>query len=186
MSTSAQLSLAQYDRMIAGGVFEPRDGRRLEFIHGEIREMTPIGSEHEVAVDWLTEWSFRSLPVDSVWVRVQNSIGLPELDSAPEPDIAWVARRDYSQGRPEADDVLLVIEVADSSLDYDRGTKADLYSSAGIADYWVVNIPERTVEVRRDPGPTHYRSLQTYRGDEELCPLAAPSAVLRPALLWAR
>ena len=136
MSTIAHLSLAEYDRMIERGVFDQGKRRRLEFIRGEIRDMTPIGSMHEVVVDRLNEWSMRNLPEGKVWVRVQNSIGLPSLESAPEPDIAWVARRDYSHGRPTAEDVLLIVEVAESSLAYDCGEKAELYAQAGIADLY--------------------------------------------------
>jgi len=184
MSTIAHLSLAEYDRMVAAGVFDHGRRRRLEFIHGEIREMTPIGSEHEEAVDRLTEWSIRSLAAAKVRVRVQNSIGLPELESAPEPDIAWVVRRDYSRARPTAADVLLVIEVAESSLRYDSGEKADLYAAAGIADYWIVDLVDRRVEVRRSPAAEGYRSQKTYTGDEEIRPLAAPELVFQPSMLW--
>ena len=184
MSTIARLTLDQYDQMIRCGVFDRGPRQRLEFIRGEIREMTPIGSEHEVIVDWLTEWSLENLPKKKAWVRVQNSIGLPELDSAPEPDLAWVVRRDYSRGRPTAADVLLVIEVAESSLSYDRGEKADLYAEAGIADYWVVNVPARTIEVRRDPEGGRYRTLRTVADNDELRPLREPHLILRPAMLW--
>ena len=184
MSTIAHLSLAEYDRMVAAGVVDRGQRRRLEFIRGEIREMTPIGSEHEEAVDRLTEWSFRSLPTAKVRVRVQNSIGLPGLESAPEPDIAWVVRRDYSRARPTAADVLLVIEVAESSLEYDCGEKADLYAAAGITDYWVVNLVDRRIEVRRDPAPGGYRGQKAYAGGDEIRPLAAPEIALRPSLLW--
>ena len=88
MSTLARLTLAQYDCMIERGVFEEDDRRRLEFIRGEIREMNPIGSLHEEVVDRLAEWSQESVPKAQVRVRVQNLIGLPELESAPQPDIA--------------------------------------------------------------------------------------------------
>lgn len=88
MSTIAHLSLAEYGRMIAAGVFDQGRRRRLEFVYGEIREMNPIGSLHEVVVDRLNEWSIRNLPKDKAWVRVQNSIGLPSLESAPEPGLA--------------------------------------------------------------------------------------------------
>jgi Uma2 family endonuclease len=184
MSTITQLTLAEYDRMIACGVFEPREGRRLEFIQGAIRQMMPVGALHEVVVDRLNEWSIRTIPTGEVWVRVQNSIGLPQLRSAPEPDICWVVRRDYSRSRPSAQDVLLVIEVADSSLAYDRGEKAELYAAAGIREYWVVNLIERLIEVYRDLGPQGYRQVRTYRDDEELRPLAFPQVVLRPGNLW--
>ena len=184
MSTIAQLSLAEYDRMIERGVFDHGKRRRLELIHGEIRDMTPIGSLHEEVVDRLNEWSITNLSQGDARVRVQNSIGLPSLQSAPEPDIAWVARRDYSRGRPAAEDVLLVVEVAETSLEYDTGEKADLYAAAGIADYWVVNLADRSIEVRRDPGAGRYRTMQTYSGDDEVQPLAVPQIALRPSMLW--
>jgi Uma2 family endonuclease len=184
VSTIAHLTFAEYDRMVQCGVFDHGRRRRLEFIRGEIREMTPIGSRHEEVVDRLARWSFKSLPEHRGRVRVQNSIGLPELTSAPEPDVAWVAERVYWRGRPTAGDVLLVIEVAERSLEYDRGEKADLYAEARIADYWIVNISERSVEVRRDPQGGRYQSIETYRGDEEIRPLAMPECVLRPAMLW--
>jgi len=172
--------------MIERGVLDEGKQRRLEFIRGEIREMTRIGPLHEVVVDRLNEWSIRSLPEGKVWVRVQNSIGLPELESAPEPDLAWVARCDYSQGRPTAEDILLVIEVAESSLACDCGEKADLYAEAGIADYWVINLPKGSVEVRRDPASGHYGDPTTYTGDGEVRLLAMPELALRPSTLWDR
>jgi Uma2 family endonuclease len=184
VSTIAHLSLAEYDRMIEAGVFDQRRTRRLEFILGEIREMNPIGSRHEVTVDRLAEWSHESLSSRQAWVRVQNSITLPSVESAPEPDIVWCARRDYSQSRPTADDVLLVIEVAETSLAFDRGEKADLYAAAGIADYWIVNLVDRAIEVRRTPEQGRYREVRTFAGNDAARPLAAPEATLRPAMLW--
>jgi len=184
MSTTAHLTLAEYDRMIECGVFDHGQRRRLEFIRGEIREMPPIGSEHEEALDRLMAWSVRNVHEERVRVRVQESIGLPELESAPQPDLAWVVQRNYSRGRPTAADVLMIVEIAESSLAYDRGEKADLYAQAGIADYWVVNIPDRTIEVRRDPEGGHYHASRTYSGQDELRPLREPGVVLRPAQLW--
>ena len=184
MSTIARLSLAQYDRMIACGIFDSRQRQRLEFIRGEIREMNPIGPTHEEVVDRLTEWSIQTVIGRKVRVRVQNSIGLPECESAPEPDLVWVRKRDYSRGRPAAKDVLLVIEVAESSLEYDCGEKADLYAAAGIRDYWVVNLPERVIQLRRDPGEGGYRTVERYSGDDEVRPPAMPDVVLRPSMLW--
>ena len=184
MSTIAHLTPAQYDRMITAGVFDLRERQRLEFIHGEIRQMNPIGSRHEVIVDRLTEWSFVDVPKGKVRVRIQNSIGLPALDSAPEPDLAWVVRRDYSRGRPVAEDILLVVEVAESSLALDTGEKADLYAAAGIADYWVVDVAAERIEVRRGPAAGRYQSLTSFAGDEELRPLSIAEVSLRPASLW--
>ncbi len=184
MSVLAQLTLEQYDRMIEGGVFDPSRRWRLELIRGEIREMNPIGSLHEEAVERLTAWSYSIAAAGKIRVRVQDSVGIPNLASAPEPDVAWVVERDYSRGRPTPPDVLLIIEVAESSLKYDCGEKAELYAEAGIADYWVVNLPERLIEVRRDPAAGRYRSLQTYQDQQEVRPLALPEVALHPAALW--
>lgn len=185
MTTMTHLTLADYDRMIAAGTFEPRERHRLELIRGELLTMSPIGSEHEVVVDRLAEWSIRNVPQGIVWVRVQNSIELPALDSAPEPDLAWVARRDYSQARPAAEDVLLVIEVAESSLRFDLGEKAAMYAEAGIADYWVVNLRDRSVVVHRNPVDGRYDDVQTYAADAGVvCPLRMPEVAFRLAILW--
>ena len=175
MSTTAKVTLAEYDAIVLRGDLEDR---RVELVRGEIREMSPIGAAHERAVDILTEWIFEVLPKRKVWIRVQNSVGLPGLESVPEPDIGWVARRDYSKARPVTDDVLLVIEVAHSSLKYDLGAKAQLYAEAGIGDYWVVNLIDRCVEVFRDPTPEGYRHRERFSPGQSVQPLAFPEARL--------
>jgi Uma2 family endonuclease len=182
MSTIARISLDEFDRIIQSGVFDGPNRRRIELIHGELRSMSPIGPPHEETVDVMSRWSFKNVPED-VRVRVQNSIGLPALDSAPEPDIAWVAERKYSQSRPSAKDVLLVIEVAESSLAYDTGEKADLYAKAKIADYWVVDLINQCVEVFRDPSRGHYRNRQTFE-EGNIYPLALPQLAFPLKLLF--
>jgi len=185
MSTIAHYTVDDYDRIISTGVFDAPRKRRVELIHGEIREMNPIGAPHEDVVDRLLAWSVRSVSTEKVRIRVQNSIELPGLGSVPEPEIAWVLqRRDYSRNRPTADDVLLLIEVAESSLEHDTTEKAELYAGAGIKDYWAVDVAARAIEVRRDPEDGRYRSLTTHRGDEEVYPLARSVAVLRPTELF--
>jgi Uma2 family endonuclease len=185
MSTIAHYTVDDYDRIISTGVFDAPQKRRVELIHGEIREMNPIGAPHEDVVDRLLAWSARSVSTAEVRIRVQNSIGFPRLGSVPEPDIAWVLQRsDYSRNRPTADDVLLLIEVAESSLAHDTTEKAELYAHAGIKDYWVVDVVARAIEVRRDPEGGRYRSMATFQGDEEICPLARPAVKLRPAELF--
>lgn len=184
MSTTVRLSLAQYDRMIAQGLFEPKEEHYVELIHGEIRPMNPIGAPHEVAVDILNFWSVRNLPDDKVWVRVQNSVGIPALDSAPQPDIAWVAKKDYTAGRPTGGDVLLIIEVAESSLAYDRGEKAELYARAGIQDYWIVNLVNHCIEVHRNPAADRYQSIAKLQASQEMRPLAFPDLALPVSLIF--
>jgi Uma2 family endonuclease len=175
MSTIAQISLAEYQRMTEAGVF---DGRRLEYIRGEIREMSPKGDRHENMVDWLNDWSHEVLRAKPVRVRVQNSIRLPAMQSVPEPDLAWVVRRNYSRGKPQPEDVYLLIEVAESSLGYDLGEKAELYAQAGISEYWVVDLTAQRVVVHREPAQHRYRSVNSASGNQELRPLAFPEITL--------
>ena len=131
MATTVRLTLAEYDAMLAQGILNERRHQHIELIQGEMRQMSPPGPLHEEMVDRVMRWCTRNTDPDSIRVRVQNSVGLTELDSAPQPDVALVNERDYRAHRPGPEDVLLVIEVADSSLDYDRGEKADLYAAAG-------------------------------------------------------
>jgi len=184
MSSVAHFSLAQYELMVESGAFDGKHHQRIEFIRGEIREMTPISARHAWAVDWLTGWSFENTDRADVIVRVQGPTRIPKLESAPEPDLLWLVNRNYSTSHPEPEDVLLLIEVAESSLTYDTGEKARLYSEAGIADYWVVNLVEDGVEVFRDPRPAGYRSRRTYRGEEEIRPLPFPEVALQPSALF--
>jgi Uma2 family endonuclease len=179
----AKLSLEEYERMVNAGVFAgPR--RRLELIYGEIRQMSPIGDPHAEVVDRLDEWGHEYARGKPVRVRIQNAIRLPHAASSPEPDVSWVVKRNYWRGKPGPSDILLIIEVADSSLEDDTGEKAVLYAGAGIRDYWVVNLRNQTVEVRRDPGPEGYQSVERLAGKVEVRPLALPGAVLIPDALW--
>jgi Uma2 family endonuclease len=178
MSTTTRITLGQFDEMIRRGDFTPREEHHVELLHGEISPMSPINPPHEHTVDQLTEWSFENLPRGTAWVRVQGTFGIPLLDSAPQPDLAWLQRADYSTTRPGPEDILLVIEVADTSLVKDQGVKAGLYAEAGIADYWIVNIPGRSIEVRRDPQGGAYRSLAIFGQGDEARPLAFPEIAL--------
>ena len=118
----------------------------------------------------------------SAFVQTQSPIDLGEL-SEPEPDIAVIRgdARDYSQAHPRT--ALLIVEVAESSLDYDRTEKASLYAAAGIPDYWVLNLRDRRLEVRRDPVPDEtqlygyrYESVTVLNAGDFVSPLAAPGA----------
>lgn len=185
MSVATRITVVDYDRMIAAGHFAPGPKRRrIELIDGELRPMSPIGSLHEALVDRLTRWSCENTSEEFVHIRVQNSIGIKELDSAPEPDLVWARAKDYSLGRPLASDVVLIIEVADTSLAYDRGEKAALYAAAGIPDYGIVNIPDRCLEVLRQPQDAGYQSREVLFTKDEIRPLAFHGAVLHVATLF--
>jgi Uma2 family endonuclease len=174
MSTTVHITVEQYERMIARGAFEPREENRVELIRGEIVPMSPISPFHNDVVDRLNEWSISSLPRSRVRVRVQGSIGIPALTSEPEPDVMLLRRRNYATRLPLPRDVFLVIEVADTSLDKDREVKGPLFAEAGIKEYWIVNLSDRTIEVYRDPAPAGYRTREVHTRRQRISPLAFP------------
>jgi Uma2 family endonuclease len=180
MSTSAglRLNLADFNRMVAEDAFRPLGKRRIELIYGELREVMPPGPTHAEAVARLNRWSTNNTSEQDVMVRVQDPIEIPALDSAPQPDIVWAKPKSYGKRHPQARDVLLLIEVADSSLAEDLGEMVGLYAQAGIKDYWVVNIPDFCVEVFRRPKGDRYLQHETYRASQEPTPLAFPRVSL--------
>jgi len=186
MSSVAHFSLAQYELMVEAGAFDGKHHQRVEFIRGEIREMSPISPKHASIVDSLNAWSFENTDRRQVIIRIQSTARISEAKSAPEPDVLWLVKKDYSTRHPEPDEILLLIEVAESSLAEDRGEKAQLYAEAGIADYWVVNLVDDCIEVFRSPRFSGYQSHEIRRGEEEIRPLAFPDVVLRPSALFQR
>jgi len=180
----APITLAMYDRMIAAGVFDPAEAHRVELIGGELHMMSPIGDRHADAVDWLVRWSTQAVHQTKLLVRVQNPLSIPGSESAPQPDIAWVTLRRYADRRPLPEEVSLLVEVADTSLEFDTTAKASLYAAAGIADYWVVDLVSRAVIVFREPRSGGYESRSTHRSDQFVRPLSQPEAALSPAELF--
>jgi Uma2 family endonuclease len=173
-----------YDRMIAAGVFDPTEVPPLELIGGELHMMSPIGDRHADAVAFLTRWSGQHADASRMLVWVQNPLSIPGAESVPQPDLAWVTLRRYADRRPLPEEVSLLIEVADTSLEFDTTVKAVLYAAAGIADYWVVDLASRGVIVFREPRSGGYESRSTHRGDQLVRPLALPEAALSPAELF--
>jgi Uma2 family endonuclease len=184
MSTAFRFSVDQFERMIEQGVLDDSRDRRIELMYGELREMTPPGPKHEDVVDLLTRWSTQNTDPSKTRVRVQNSVGIPELDSVPYPDISWVREKSYRTARPVPAEVLLVIEVSDTTLRYDRGEKAELYARAGIQDYWIVDLQHWCVEVYRSPHPSGYREKKTYDSGDSIALLALPDVALPVSLLF--
>ena len=171
-----RFTVDEYHRMAEVGLLH--EDSRVELIDGEIVDMSPIGHRHAVRVAYLSQlFPERLGRLAFVWA--QNPIHLFG-HAEPQPDVALLRpRADFYAGkRPDAGDVLLVIEVADSSLEYDRRVKAPLYARHGIAEYWLVNLVEGHVAVYRDPAPNGYRSVHIARPGEELHPLAFPDLVL--------
>lgn len=168
-----------YDKMIDAGIFAPDE--RVELIDGEILAMSPQNSPHSTGVS-LTEEALRAIFGQGYYVRVQMPIALDRY-SEPEPDIAVVrgSPRDYRDAHPST--ALLIVEVTDATLAYDRDQKGSLYARAGVEDYWVLTLRQRRVEVYRDPAPSaearygwSYRSVQYYTADERIAPLAVSQA----------
>jgi len=165
----------EYERLVDLGAFRP--GERLELVGGTLVVREPQGGPHATAVG-LCEDALREAFGAGWTVRAQSPIALDE-DSEPEPDIAVVPgnRRDYRGGHPSRP--ALIVEVADSSLQLDRGEKASLYARARIADYWIVNLVDSVLEVCRDPiedteAPFGWRygSAATLRAGDLVTPLA--------------
>jgi Uma2 family endonuclease len=163
---------AEYDRLVELGVFEDEP---IELIAGHLVVAEPKGSYHTSAVSQ-AEYAIRAMLPPGWIVRTQAPISLND-DSEPEPDLVTVPGRpaDYRDAHPTRP--ALAVEIADSSLAFDRDAKGSLYARAGIQDYWIVNLVDRVLEVYRDPAPDpaapygwRFRSVTTL----------APSAVVTP------
>lgn len=184
VSTAVRISYAEYEAMIARGDFAVDDPNRYELIDGEIVPMPPPDPRHDEAIDRLALWSFENVPLDVVRVRVQGTIGLPEMDSVPFPDLSWLRKQDYSERRPGPAEIHLLIEVANTTLSFDRNTKARLYAGSGIADYWIINLSGRCIEVLRDPDPAGYATKLVFTPGDVIRPLALPDLSFPVSLIF--
>lgn len=152
--TTHKFDVEQYQLMGKAGVFHPEI--RLELIQGEIIPMTPIGLRHSITINRFNQFFVPNLNGKGI-VSIQNPIRLPNY-SEPQPDIVILQPRDdFYEGKfPEAEDVLLLIEVADSSLRYDQTTKLSLYAEYGILEYWIANLERNILEIYRQPRNKSY------------------------------
>ena len=159
-----------YYRMAEAGVFEP--DARVELLDGEIVEMSPIGPLHSGVLAILTRFFIEQIG-DRAICRVQSPLHLDKR-SEPEPDLLLVQPRDdsYASAHPTPRDVLLLIELAESSIEKDRGEKLRLYARAGISEYWIIDLNRRVLIVHRRPTDSEYASLQQYDGDARVAPEA--------------
>lgn len=165
------LRRVEYDQLVALGTF---DGERIELINGELRQMSPIGPPHASTVDRLTMLLVPAL-VGRAMVRVQGSFAAGDL-SEPEPDFSILPLGNRDDAHPDV--AHLIIEVAQSSLRYDRGEKAELYAERGVPEYWIVNLVDRVVEVLREPQDGRYEARVTRAKGERLQLLAFPDVEL--------
>lgn len=155
-----------YHAMTQAGILSEDD--RVELIEGEIVVMSPVGSRHAACVDILAELLIRAADQRTA-VRVQSPIGLGG-STEPQPDVCVLVRRDdaYSERLPGPEDVLLIIEVSDTSRAYDRRVKAELYARHGIQEFWLVDLGSRTVEAYRSPGPDGYGERSVHECGQRL------------------
>ena len=173
--TTAKWTLEEYHRMVAAGVLE---GRAVEFLNGEVIEMSPGGPPHAAASSDAGEY-LAGLLGGRAQVRQAKPLTIPVLVSEPEPDLAIVRRlgRGYRQQHPAPEDVFWLVEYAQTSLSKDLDEKKRLYADAGILEYWVVNLRDRVLFVFRQPAMGTYQLEQTL-SQGELTPLAFPDLMI--------
>jgi Uma2 family endonuclease len=160
----------EFEQLASMGFFDPEE--RLELIDGEIFHMPVQSSFHATAVR-ASEEALRSIYQRGYDVRVQMPLAIDEY-SLPEPDIAVVrgSWRDYRENHPAT--ALLVVEVADSSLQHDKNRKRPRYAQAGVAEYWILNLTEYCLEVYRDPAGGDYQSYLRLGAEDAVSPLSHP------------
>jgi len=170
----------EYYKMVEMGLFT---GKHVELMEGQIIEMSPMGSLHRTAIT-LTAEILRNIFIGRYFISTQCPMDLGE-SSDPEPDIAVISGeiRDYTHSHPTS--AVLIVEIADSSLDYDRNKKGSLYARAGIEDYWIINLSSSRLEVYRNPivDPEKfygygYSSINIFTGLHSISPLAFPDAII--------
>ena len=151
---------------------------RVELIRGDIVQMTPIGTRHAACVNRLTA-VFSRLIAGRAVLQVQNPVTLDNL-SEPQPDISLARPRSdfYETAHPGPQDVLLIVEVADTSIDYDRKVKAALYAENAVPELWIVDLTRRQVDTWRSPGPAGYRETGHLGPGESLFPLSFPDLMI--------
>lgn len=167
-----RFTVEEYNLMGETGVIKPDE--RVELIEGEIYKMSPKGNKHVVSTTRANS-CFRKHLGDRAIVRSQDPIKLGER-SEPEPDIALLSpdEKEYVDRDPTPQEILFVLEIADTTLAYDRTKKAQLYTQAGIIQYGILNLNACELEDYREPDASGYRTKHTYRADESFTLVAFP------------
>jgi len=165
-----QFTVDEYHAMVPAGAL--REDDRVELIEGEVVDMTPIGLRHAAAVNLLNRWLAIGCGSRAI-VQVQGPIQV-DLHSEPQPDLVLLKpEADFYRHRPATpDDVLLLIEVADSALPYDQSVKLPLYARAGVREAWIVDLVRNEVEVHREPSTAGFRVNETRSRGARLQPSA--------------
>jgi Uma2 family endonuclease len=179
-----RLTVNEYLTMARAGIFD--EDNRVELLDGVIVNMSPINPPHAFAVSELAQMFMEGLRGSAV-VRVKDTVQLPHL-SAPQPDIAVVRgpRDVYARRHPGPEDILLIVEVSDSTLAFDLRVKLPLYARAGIPDFWIADVVHRQLLVHRAPAGAGYAEVTTYLPGVPVAPLAFPELRIDPASLFPR
>jgi Uma2 family endonuclease len=175
--TRRRFTVSDYSRMADAGIISADD--RVELIAGEIVDMPPIGGYHSDCVTRLTRLLLFGVG-ERADVSVQNPVRLGP-PSQPQPDVALVGRRAYAPGVPGAEDVLLLVEVSDSTAEIDRMVKVPLYAQSGVPEVWLVDLPRETIEAYRELARGGYRAVRAYGRTNRISPAAFPDLVLSAA-----
>jgi Uma2 family endonuclease len=167
-------TVAEYERVTTAGILGEDD--RVELINGEIITMTPVGSRHASAVKRLLHAFLPLQAAGTVLLSIQDPIHL-SAHSESQPDLALLRPRPdfYAAAHPKPSDVLLIVEVAETSAEFDRTVKLPLYAKENIPKIWLVNLPENQIEVFRDPRPNGYQTHQILSRGQTIVPLASPT-----------
>lgn len=167
-----RFTVEEYQRMAEAGILTKDD--RVELIEGEIIQMTPIGPRHAACVDRLNRL-FSKAVGDRAIVRVQNPIRILP-DSEPQPDVVLLRPRAdfYQEAHPGPPDILVIVEVSETSVGYDRTVKLSLYARAGIREVWLVDLERRLVEAHRSSGASRYQNVRQFPRGERLTVEALP------------
>lgn len=175
-----KLTVNDYHKMAEAGILTEDD--RVELIEGELIDMAPIGSLHADYVDRLAELLISRIG-GKFRVRIQNPIQLDDY-SEPEPDVVIAQNRSYQEAHPGPQDILLLIEVADTTLKYDRDIKIPLYARCGIPEVWLIDVQKQRLEIHRQPSQEGYRQILLPANIEAVSPLLTPEIAIRLAELW--
>jgi Uma2 family endonuclease len=172
-----RFTVEEFDRMAEAGVLA--EDSRVELLAGEIIQMPPIGARHAGCVGMLTYLFAPLVACGDAWLETQNPVRLGQADE-PNPDVLVARPRQdhYRIKRPTAADILLLVEVSDSTLRYDLTQKVPLYARAGVSDMWVVDLLHDRLLVHRDPSPDGYRTVTTLGRGDTVAPSSFPDHTL--------